>query len=291
MYFSGYCFKFILNATHSILIDKARSSQHAHNWEISVYFNKSDDSFIEFYELENLIENRLDYFQLKNLNSLSEFQSIEPTLENIGDVLYVYLNNVVSCYNCIIFKMEISETPLRTYVINDVSDLNGDFTNRNDYSRANPLLISNILQNVTEMVSNMNTVSSYLSDKEKNILGEKVQNTLQEVILDTNKNKNLDDEVSRDKIKKYYIFFYLKIISAITLLLFATYLLLLYVNRNGQAPWGSDAFGHLFKADLLYNSIKNGDYFPLYTKLWYNGIQPFRYWAPLPYYFVACLSF
>lgn len=54
---------------------------------------------------------------------------------------------------------------------------------------------------------------------------------------------------------------------------------------------GDDIWGHLFKSDLLYQEILKGNYFPLFTEKWYNGIQPYRYWAPLPYYILAVLQF
>lgn len=52
---------------------------------------------------------------------------------------------------------------------------------------------------------------------------------------------------------------------------------------------GNDIWGHLFKSQLMYDSMKQGDVYPLYTSLWYNGIQPYRYWAPLPYYLMSFL--
>lgn len=70
-----------------------------------------------------------------------------------------------------------------------------------------------------------------------------------------------------------------------------TGLLILWVTRKGIYPWGSDTWGHLFKGQLLYNNIQKGNFFPLFTDLWYNGIQPFRYWAPLPYYLIAVAEF
>lgn len=54
-------------------------------------------------------------------------------------------------------------------------------------------------------------------------------------------------------------------------------------------PWGSDTWGHLFKAQFLYREILNGNYYPQFMADWYNGCQPFRYWAPLPYYVLALL--
>lgn len=70
----------------------------------------------------------------------------------------------------------------------------------------------------------------------------------------------------------------------IGIIIIGAFLLLAYITRFGNYPWGSDTFGHLFKAHLLYQNVISGNYYPLYTELWYNGIQPFRYWAPLPYY-------
>lgn len=63
-----------------------------------------------------------------------------------------------------------------------------------------------------------------------------------------------------------------------------------YVNRTGTFPWGSDTYGHLFKGNILYDSIMEGKLFLNYHQSWYNGIQPFRYWAPLPYYVLALIN-
>ena len=64
-----------------------------------------------------------------------------------------------------------------------------------------------------------------------------------------------------------------------------------YMFEFGYLASGNDIWGHLFKSDVMYQSIKQGDWYPLYTKYWYNGIQPFRYWAPLPYYILALFQF
>lgn len=63
-----------------------------------------------------------------------------------------------------------------------------------------------------------------------------------------------------------------------------------YVNRTGAYPWGWDTYGHLFKGNILYDSIMEGNFFLNYHESWYNGIQPYRYWAPLPYYALALLN-
>jgi len=80
---------------------------------------------------------------------------------------------------------------------------------------------------------------------------------------------------------------FLRNIILLTLLAFAT---VVYVNSYGAYPWGSDTYGHLFKGNILYDSILEGKLFLNYHESWYNGIQPYRYWAPLPYYVLALIN-
>lgn len=69
-------------------------------------------------------------------------------------------------------------------------------------------------------------------------------------------------------------------------------LAIMYVMKvNGYYASGNDIWGHLFKSDLIYQNILRGDFYPLYTERWYNGIQPFRYWAPLPYYLMSVMQY
>ena len=82
-----------------------------------------------------------------------------------------------------------------------------------------------------------------------------------------------------------------KLFVACIFILVSAVLLVNYIQALGIYPTGFDVFGHLFKSNLLYENIKEGNLYPLYTNLWYNGLQPFRYWAPLPYYLLAVLQF
>lgn len=81
------------------------------------------------------------------------------------------------------------------------------------------------------------------------------------------------------------------------------HILLAFVILNGVAfgvyrfldayqlePSGNDIWGHLYKSNYLYENIKDGNWYPLYSPDWYNGLQPYRYWAPLPYYILAFLQ-
>lgn len=70
----------------------------------------------------------------------------------------------------------------------------------------------------------------------------------------------------------------------------ASALLTVYLLKYGYIASGNDYWGHLYKSQYMYEQIKQGNYYPLYTSDWYNGIQPYRYWAPFPYYLMALLQ-
>lgn len=84
------------------------------------------------------------------------------------------------------------------------------------------------------------------------------------------------------------------LIIGLVLLAFAAVTAFLYRRIMWPAPgqefpWGSDTWGHIQKAQFLLQEILNKDYFPSFSPMWYNGVEPFRYWAPLPYYLLAGL--
>ena len=59
------------------------------------------------------------------------------------------------------------------------------------------------------------------------------------------------------------------------------------IRLGGNYPTGTDTMCHIYKGDVLYHAICRGDWYPLYDRFWYNGVQMLRYWAPLPVYFLA----
>lgn len=55
-------------------------------------------------------------------------------------------------------------------------------------------------------------------------------------------------------------------------------------------PYGSDAWCHLLKAQFLSQEILKGNWYPQYFPYWHNGVEPFRYWAPLSYLCIALIN-
>ena len=71
----------------------------------------------------------------------------------------------------------------------------------------------------------------------------------------------------------------------------AVYWPLLSAGPTTAYPWGSDTWGHLFKALFLYNAGASGEVYPTFMSWWSNGLEPFRYWSPLSYYLLAGLRY
>ena len=47
---------------------------------------------------------------------------------------------------------------------------------------------------------------------------------------------------------------------------------------------------HVYRGDWLLNSLENGDAWPLYNPVWYNGVELMRYWPPVAAYLMSfCL--
>ena len=83
----------------------------------------------------------------------------------------------------------------------------------------------------------------------------------------------------------------LQIISILLLYLLMAGLLMLMIYRNGKYPAGSDTMFHVYRGDVIYQSIKAGNWFPLLDPTWYNGAEILRYWAPFPAYCLALCQF
>lgn len=82
-----------------------------------------------------------------------------------------------------------------------------------------------------------------------------------------------------------------KLLLAIAVILLAGAALVIGLYVTNNFPYGVDIYGHLYRGNLLYEKIKEGDWYPLFSPYWYNGLQPFRYWGPVPYYLFAALEF
>ena len=83
----------------------------------------------------------------------------------------------------------------------------------------------------------------------------------------------------------------LQISSILLFYLLVAGLLMLIIYWNGNYPAGSDTMFHVYRGDVIYQSVKAGNWFPLLDPNWYNGAEILRYWAPFPAYCLALCQF
>ena len=63
------------------------------------------------------------------------------------------------------------------------------------------------------------------------------------------------------------------------------------IKSNNGYPAGDDTFYHLYRGEWIYNSIKDGNLFPILNMNWYNGVELQRFWSPLAAYYSAFCQF
>lgn len=135
---NGYRFKFYLNAVHSIEINSIMGQEHPHTWEIGIDTFKFKESFIMFSDIEKKIESFLAIYQDKNLNTLYPFNSINPTLENLAFFFTTRLEKILVENGWVLRKLEISETPTRTFII-DISNSFNTMTENNEHNTSSSI--------------------------------------------------------------------------------------------------------------------------------------------------------
>lgn len=120
MIYYQYKYKFYLNLNHSIRINEKQGEVHPHTWEIVVDIATSDAEFREFSKIEKKLEQLLEKYQDKYINSIAPFQEVNPTIENAAEVFAKEIRASIEEEGWLLLTFEISETPSRTYIINMV---------------------------------------------------------------------------------------------------------------------------------------------------------------------------
>lgn len=121
MKYSQYKFKFYLNANHSIYLNGILGQNHPHTWEITLDTIKVRNDFILFDAVEKDVEHFFDGFQDKDINMLPPFDVTNPTLENLCKFFRDRLGNLLAGMGWVLTRIEMSETPARSYII-DLTD-------------------------------------------------------------------------------------------------------------------------------------------------------------------------
>lgn len=251
-------------------------------------------------ELEKVVYECLGPYEYKELGEVEPFDQTQPTIENMGSVFFDKLKIALESFPFRLVKLEISETPSRTYIVSP-------YDKSLKKEKVKHLLIENILSNTSKAVmqdalgKNQVTQKIYSSEPfenqtqlinmQDNVNKAYNQTDGAEIDIKNNTESNIKNNIgiSANKTKTYFNTLFLNATCAVLVLAAVASFLLIYIKQIEGAPWGADIYGHIFKGDIVYEGIKTGNIYPLFTELWYNGVQPFRYWGPIPYYiFAAC---
>lgn len=114
-----YKFKFYINAKHSVNFNENVSPIHPHTWETVIYLKVKETAFINFTKFEKTLERYFDAYEGQYLNDLEVFKGENPTMERIGRVFYHDLLALLKGEELSLCKIEISENPTRTYIIEE----------------------------------------------------------------------------------------------------------------------------------------------------------------------------
>ena len=83
---------------------------------------RGQDKFVQFNDLERLVEEFMEPYQGKVLNEVAPFDVINPTLENCAHYFKDRLIEILNREGWIFLMMEMSENPSRSYVISMVDE-------------------------------------------------------------------------------------------------------------------------------------------------------------------------
>lgn len=260
MNFQGYRYTYKLNASHST----SSSAAHSHTFFVTMYIKSSEsDKQVELYrDLEAEINSYFNRYSGFLLNAVAPFDKLNPTIENMAETFFAELGGLISEMGFSLFKLEVSENPQCTY---SVSSVPPDAKTQRRINALVTYIKENPIADVVEkpIVVPEKNAEKTVTDKPKAVL----KRTLRE-----------------EPLSWAYV-----IIGMATLIVLG-FVLMTVIRLSGHYPLGTDIHGHLFKSELMYNEIGNGNLYPRYTEYWYNGLQPYRYWPPMTYYFMALLQ-
>lgn len=267
MAFRGYKLKAKLYAAHSNVKGNT-ADVHFHTFTFVLYLNDLDQNIDYFRDVEKNIESWLAPYQKQVLAGTPLFAGESTTLEAIGDVFYTEWVKKAEELKFDLVRLDVYENPVRTYSVSnrlldsDVNEISAmPYCFRDTIAMEEPeppeLAWKEAAAAVTE------------PEEEKETFAEQEQEPKQE------KEKPVSS---------------LAIFGAVCLFCLIAAAIVFFLQLGGKYPQGADTFCHLYRADLVLKAIKNGNFYPLYDEMWYNGVEIMRYWAPLPLYLLALLE-
>lgn len=257
------------------------------NIELSLFVGANPAKFLPFGRMEALIHSVTSQLAAAPLDTISPFDTHGTDIETIGVVLFRELEYALSTANAPLISLEVREKPTRSLIISQMDDQGSITIDGRVVNMRNLFLADYVSGSTLHVMPQAEFAQS--DDIIEDVKVTDAQNRISaaaELPIDSPaapSETQADDSEKRLKM--------LPVVLGCLLLAAVAGILAYYLYYTGLYPSGADVYGHLFKSDLAYKSILSGNYYPLYTEYWYNGLQPYRYWAPLPYYLLAAFQF
>ena len=280
MSYESYKYTFRINASHSMV--SAEAGVHSHTFEITLYLRPDSDAFSAYDETESVVNDYLKPYTGMLLNKVPPFDTVSPTLENMGELFFAGLSEALAGNGNRLLRLEISENPRRVYSVAE-----------GDVCEHKRIGLEQMMSRIDRTAAGQSDHFSFAifdeafpspgSAGSPGSPGLKAKDTAA---------ANSPDSAgcSYTVPKSFRPASNWSFILSVLFIIVAGYAVMIAVKASGLYPLGFDIYGHLFKTDLLYGQIRKGNFYPLYTEYWYNGLQPFRYWPPVTYYFMALLQ-
>lgn len=256
---------FFVNARHFVTFGDNSGPVHAHSWrlEFQIMIPRGKNDVVEFSMVSEALTKAIQPFQNIILNNIYPFNQVQPTTENIAMYCFNLAQDTLLELDLDLNVLTLWETPTRGIHVNS---RNPQFDSLSPIANTVNDTVNDAETSATDIAVSPPSLESANKNEEKTIPEQKTQASIHPVY----------------SYKQYGI-----AVAVLFIIALLAYHQILWPPVGQGYPWGSDTWGHLFKAEYLYHQIMQGNYYPQFTEYWYNGTQPFRYWAPLPYYILA----
>lgn len=111
-----HCFKECIAICHSN--DYNRENAHFHTVEVAAYvkYHDPESDLKKVDDVKKVIDSCFAPYQEAYLNDMEGFEE-QVTIEHLGETLFYKLNQMLTDGDMFLEKLEIGETPLRTYIV------------------------------------------------------------------------------------------------------------------------------------------------------------------------------
>lgn len=285
MPFSVYKLKFNVYAAHTNFADRAPKG-HYHTFLLTLYLKVETEEYDAVKNLavtEKQIDRWLDSFRNRDLRQTELFRDRDTSVETLGNVFFKELIEYFNFHETQLelIRLDISDNPIRNYSVSK-RPLDKDVNEIPHYPY--DALLNEKQANRDETTENRGGDS--VKAENESAAPETISNALVEIREPMKSEAESGSSLTSGSKGKKAI----RLIAAILLLIAASVATVHFVELSGVYPRGFDVMYHMYRSASLLESIQNGDWYPLYDKLLYNGVQVMRYWAPIPVYVLTLCS-